>query len=182
MGFPAESMRFIGMLLTASALWGQAGFSSIPPPDLNELRFGAQLPDFEAKDTAGRTWTLADLRGKWTVIYVWGTSIARAVDAHDPHFREVIPGLPDLPEVQRFHDKVRDVANLQVLAFCRDYDYTHARDYIKERKYTFPVIADWVLLRKLVPDAGEPSYWVVNPEGRLSAPFRRWSFGKVLMQ
>lgn len=94
-----------------------------------------------------------------------------------------MPFFPDLPEVQRFYDKVRDTKNLQVLTFCRDYDYTHASDYIKGTKYTFPVIADWVLTDKLFASTGfTVRYWLINPEGRLSLPLRSWSFGRLLFE
>ena len=64
-----------------------------------------------------------------------------------PHVREFIRGLSDLPALQRFYNEPRQTKNIQVLTFCRDYDYTHASDYMKERKYSFPVIADWVLIK-----------------------------------
>ena len=153
-------------------------FLSVPPAASGELRFGAQLPEFEAKDVSGRAWRNQDLRGKFTLLYVWHTFDARARDKIDPHAREVLQHLPELPEVQRFYDQVRNGKNIQVLTFCLDYDYTHAPEYLKEHKYTFPVIADWVLIKKLFP-TGERE-WLVNPEGRLSYPFRSWSFGQLL--
>ncbi len=157
-------------------------FLSIPPAS-EGLRFEVQLPRFEAKDIAGRTWRLEDLRGKVTLIYIWHTFEARAVDAHDASVREVIPGLSDLPGVQRFYDEVRHTKDTQVLTFCRDYDYTHASEYMKDKKYSFPVIADWMLIEKLFPNAGgNPPYWIVDPEGRLSNSLRSWSFGRVLYE
>jgi hypothetical protein len=186
-------MRVAGLaFITVSAVLAQqtssrttengSPFSSIPPAS-EGLRFGMQLPPFEAKDIAGRLWRLEDLRGKWTLIYLWHTFEARAVDGHDPSIREVIPGLPDLPEVQRFYNEARHSEGIQVLTFCRDYDYTHASEYMKERKYSFPVIADWTLIQKLFPSAGgNQPYWVVDPEGRLSDPLRSWSFGRFLYE
>jgi hypothetical protein len=156
----------------------QSPFLSIPPVSY-ALRFGAQLPEFEAKDISGRTWRSEDLRGKFTLIYIWHTFWARDADAHPRATR----GLLDLPELQRFYDKVKNAKNIQVLAFCKDYDYTHAPDYMKHTSYTFPVIADWVLIKKLFPEAeGRPPYWLVNPEGRLSYPSRSWSFGGFLYE
>jgi hypothetical protein len=184
-------MRSVGLLLLAmSAVVAQqssapaAGsgspFFSLPPAS-EGLRFDSQLPPFETADIAGRTWRLEDLRGKSTLIYIWYTFEARAIDAHDPRIREIIPGLSNLPEVQRFYNEVRNSKNVQVLTFCRDYDYTHASEYMKERKYSFPVIADWALMQKLFPkEAGNPPYWVVDREARLSDPIRSWSLGRVL--
>ena len=121
----------------ASPITGNATpFLSIPPVS-EGLRFDSQLPVFEAKDTAGRTWRLEDLRGKITLIYIWYTFEARQVDAHDPRLREIVPGLSDLPEVQRFHNEAKRTKNLQVLTFGRDYDYTHAFTYMNEKKYSF---------------------------------------------
>jgi len=185
-------MRFVGLFFMAVAPFlaqhassptreNGSPFMSIPPVS-EGLRFGAQLPPFEAKDIAGRTWRLEDLRGKLPLIYIWHTFEARAVDAHAASLREVIPGLSDLPEVQRFYNEVRQTKNIQVLTFCRDYDYTHGSEYMKEKKYSFPVIADWVLIKKLFPDGTNPPYSVIDREGRLSYPIRSWSLGRVLYE
>jgi hypothetical protein len=182
-------MRWIGLFfVSVAALLAQEAsppttqsgspFLSLPPLPA-DLRFDSQLPPFEAKDIAGRTWRLEDLRGKFTLIYIWYTFEARAVDAHDPRLREIMP-LSNLPEVQRFYNEARRTKNIQVLTFCRDYDYTHASEYMNERKYSFPVIADWVLVKKLFPKPGPP-YWVVDPDARLSYPIR-WSLGRVLYE
>ena len=155
----------------------QSPFLSIPAVS-DALRFGAQLPEFEVKDIRGRTWRSEDLRAKFTLIYIWHTFWARGADAHP----RANPNLLNLPELQRFYDKVRN-KKIQVLAFCMDYDYMHAHDYMKLKGYTFPVIADWVLIKKLFPEAeGRPPYWLVNPEGRLSYPLRSWSFGGLLYE
>jgi hypothetical protein len=156
----------------------QSPFLSIPAVS-DALQFGTQVPAFETKDISGRIWRSEDLRGKFTLVYIWHTFWARAADAHP----RTNPNVLDLPELQRFYDRVRNAKNIQVLAFCKDYDYTHAPDYMKQAKYTFPVIADWVLINKLFPDAvGNPPYWLVNPEGRLSHPIRARSFGGLLYE
>jgi peroxiredoxin len=126
----------------------------------------AQFPEFEAKDISGRTWRLEDLRGKFTVIYFWHTFEARKADTLDPQARQRVQALPDLPEVQRFYDKVRTAKNLQVLTFCSDYDYTHAPAYMKEKQYTFPVIADWVLIEKLFRERAGPGTVLGRQPGR----------------
>src|SRR5689334_4624652 len=92
---------------------GESGSPFLPvSPVREDLRFEAQLPAFEAKDIAGRTWRLDDLRAKFTLIYIWHTFEARAVDAHDPRLREIL-GLSNLPEVQRFYDKVKGSKSIQ---------------------------------------------------------------------
>ena len=185
-------MRFIGLFFMAvTAVAGQSRstparengspFLSIPSPS-EGLRFETQLPPFEARDIAGRTWRREDLHGKLTLIYVWHTFEARGVDSHAASIRQVIPGLSDLPEVQRFFNEVKQTKNIQVLTFCRDYDYTHASEYMKEKRYSFPVIADWVLINKLFPDGTNPPYSVVDRNARLASPLRSWSLGRVLYE
>jgi hypothetical protein len=175
----------VGFCWAAAVLRGQetgAGPFDAVAPVSEGLRFEAQVPSFEAKDTTGRMWRSEDLRGKITLVYVWNTFEARDVDAH-ARVREVVGGISNLPEVQRFYEKTRGAKNIQTLTFCRDYDYTHAAEYMKERKYSFPVIADWVLVKKLFANAaGIPSYWVVDREGRLSNPIRSWSLGRVMYE
>ncbi len=110
-------------------------FAAIPPAPVDTLRFDRVLPDIDVKDVQGRIWRLQDFRGKFTLVYLWHTFEARAVDAHsgrghDQLVREM--GLPDLKEVQRFHDRAKDTGKLQVLTFCRDYDYTHAPEYMRQ--------------------------------------------------
>ena len=155
-------------------------FISVPAAASGALQFGAQLPEFEAKDTTGRIWQLADLRGKLTLIYVWNTFEARATDTLDPRARRSFRGLPDLSELQRFYDKASRQKNIQVLTFCSDHDYRHAHDYLQQTKYTFPVIADWVLVNKLF--GGPSRQWLVNPEGRLSNPLSSWKLGSLLFE
>jgi hypothetical protein len=135
--------------MTAVALlmmWAQV-FTPVSPERAEAFRFGAALPAFEAKDALGRIWRLEDLRGKYTLVYLWHTFAARQSDA------------------------------AEVLTFCTDYDYTHAGEYMKEREYSFPVIADWELARKLFGTSA--TQLVVSPEGRVSEPVRSWSFSRL---
>ena len=171
-------------LLGAGVASAQSPFSSIPPARTDALRFGAELPAFEVKDIAGRTWRLDDLLGKHTLLYVWHTFPARTSHQFDRRSKEVAGvHFPDLREVERVYREVKRSKDIQVLTLCTDYDYTHAPEYMKEMPYTFPVIADWVLIRKLLPEAGgHGMFWVVNPEGRLSEQFRSWSFTRLFWE
>ena len=68
--------------------------------------------------------------------------------------------------------------NALVVGVSADTPETQQR-FIEKFGLTFPVIADWVLIRKLVPGGG---HRVVNPEGRLSEPFRSWSFTRTFWE
>jgi peroxiredoxin len=168
---------------------GNSPFLSVAPV-LDALRFETPFPDFEAKDTEGRVWRSADLRGKLTVVDIWSTFGGVHNVEH--------------PELQRFYDKVKNSGRIQVLTFCTDFDYTHAPVYMKQNNYTFPVVADWSLARKLFGSVGNlskagysastlrsenpgcpqrfPEQWVINGDVRLSSQFCSWSFGRILME
>ena len=161
-------------------------FAAVPPAAVDSLRFDRNLPDIDIKDVQGRIWRLQDFQGKFTLVYIWHTFEAREVDAHsgrghDFLIREL--GLPNLREVQRFYDSVKGTDKLQVLTFCRDYDYTHAPEYMKQAGFKFPVVSDWTLIDKFLgPNARSVRYAVIGPEGKLSAPFRSWTLGRVLFE
>jgi peroxiredoxin len=172
---------------------GQSPFFSVPSAvsaNSGALRFGAKLPEFEARDTSGRIWHLADLRGKFTLLYIWSTAEARMQDPFDryPHVVEFL----QLPELQRFYDEAKNSKNIQVLTFCRDYesgDAMRAQDYMKQKQYNFPVVTDYLSIGGLFTGntpwvwKEQPSgsrYWIVNPEGQLAYPVRSWSFGHLL--
>ena len=166
-------------------------FVSVPPAAIDhELRFGAVFPQFEAKDIAGRMWRSLDLRGKFTVLYLFHM------------LQSDVPGLKrDLLQLHRFSEKFKNSESIQVLTFSSDYDYTHAPEFVARNKYAFPVIADWALLAKLFPkdDCRQPctarvptasglsisiatAQWVVDPAGRLSYPTRSWSLDRLLLE
>jgi peroxiredoxin len=159
------------VLLFFGLVFGQESpspFQSVPataPEDT--ITFVTPLPDFVAKDINGRVWRSGDLRGKTTLIYIWSTYCAPCRREH--------------PELQRFYEKAKTTGNVQVLTFSMDHDSTKARAYMSEKKYTFPVIADWTLIRKLFPPEGAlPQAWVIDPRGWRSVPFRSWTLGQVL--
>ncbi len=161
----------------------QSPFLSIPQFPSETLRFGGPLPRFAAKDLTGHTWRSEDLKGKFTLICRWSTRLARDADKLGPDASGTIFGVLDLAEVQRFYDETRGERNVQVLTISEDFDDTETSSYLKEKRYTFPVIVDddWHLGSTLFPEGGL-YYWVVNPEGRLSYPFRDWSLGRILME
>jgi len=68
---PMFLLRGATVLLAASTLLAQSPFQSIPPAVSDTLSFRTPLADFEAKDIGGKTWRLADLQGRLTVISIF---------------------------------------------------------------------------------------------------------------
>jgi hypothetical protein len=58
-----------------------------------------------------------------------------------------------------------------VLSVSWDDNAYLAAAYMKEMKYTFPVIASLDVAERLFPTYGLPAYWIVDTRGRRSSPY-----------
>jgi len=121
------------------------------------LRYDVMLPSFDAKDLKGKTWRLADLKGKATFIDIWATWCGPCRAAH--------------PELQKLYEAIKGRKDIQVLSFSRDEAAYMAESYMKEKKYGFPAIVSKDLVEKLFPVAGLPMYWIIDAQGRRSSPY-----------
>jgi thiol-disulfide isomerase/thioredoxin len=119
--------------------------------------FNAALPEFLAKDLSGRTWRLSDLKGKATFIDVWATWCG-ACRAHHQ-------------QIQQLYERLKGRADIQILSLSWDDNAYTASAYMKEMKYTFPVIASKEVAEKLFPTFGLPAYWIIDSRGRRSSPY-----------
>jgi thiol-disulfide isomerase/thioredoxin len=108
----------------------------------------AALPQFAAKDLAGRTWTLEDLKGKMTFVNFWATWCGPCRAEH--------------PAVQKLFDALAGNAKAQVLTISVDENVAAMRAYLAQTKYTFPVIQSQELADKLMPYVGLPTNLLVN--------------------
>jgi thiol-disulfide isomerase/thioredoxin len=120
-----------------------AGWSKLDKP----------LPDFEMSDAAGKTWRLADLKGKVTLINLWATWCG--------------PCQAELPYLQKLFDKVRERKDLIVLTLNTDTDVGLILPFLHEKAYTFPVLAADTYAHKLVPELSIPRNWIVDADGVL---------------
>lgn len=130
--------------------WGTVK-SALKPPAVTEAPFIAALPAFAAKDLTGRTWTLEGLKGKMTFINFWATWCGPCRGEH--------------PALQKLFDRLQTVANAQVLTISVDEDPGAVANYLREMKYTFPVIQSQEVADKLMPYVGLPTNFLVNQSG-----------------
>ncbi len=110
------------------------------------------LPEFELTDLEGRKWSLADLKGKVAFINLWATWCG--------------PCRMELPYVEKLRAQMKDKKDVLVLTLNIDEEVGMVQPFMKENKYTFPV-----LLGQAYADAQEvnsiPRNWVVSADGKI---------------
>jgi thiol-disulfide isomerase/thioredoxin len=119
------------------------------------------LPDFEISDADGKTWRLADLKGKVTLVNLWATWCG--------------PCRNELPYLQKLFNKVRERKDLVVLTLNTDDNPGLILPFLNENKYTFPVLPASGYVTHLVPELSIPRNWIVDPDGVLK--MERIGFG-----
>jgi thiol-disulfide isomerase/thioredoxin len=161
-------MRPLGSLLICAACAAQQ-FQPVAPAPTDALRFGRPVAEFRTTDLVEHAWRSSDLQGKVTLVDIWSSTCGPCRQQH--------------PALQAFHEQAARMNGVQVLTFALDNDPARVRAYMQEHGYTFPVIARSSLASNLFPtEGGIPKTFVIDREGRLSAPFREWSFGRVLLE
>ena len=111
------------------------------------------LAAFELTDLQGRNWSLADLKGKVAFINLWATWCG--------------PCREELPYVQKLREKLKDRTDVLVLTLNTDQEIGKVEPFMKENKYTFPVL----LAQEYADGNGVnsiPRNWVVSVDGKLA--------------
>jgi hypothetical protein len=62
-------------------------------------------------------------------------------------------------------DRIKDRKDIQIVTFNVDDNVGDVAPFMKENKYTFPVVFAGFLMRDLVPSLGIPLNWIVDPSG-----------------
>jgi thiol-disulfide isomerase/thioredoxin len=124
-----------------------------PPPDA--VATSRPLIDFSLLDRNGKQWTLADLKGKTTLINVWATWCG--------------PCREELPQVQALYQKLAERKDFQLVTLNVDSERLLVEPFLKKNNYSFPVIyADWDYLDSFVQKAwgtGIPQTWISDSNG-----------------
>ncbi len=107
---------------------------------------------WELSDLQGRTWKMASLNGKTILINVWATWCG--------------PCRSELPEFQKIYDQVKDRPDITALSFNIDQEIGKVEPFIKQEKYTFPVLLAHDYINDLLAEIAIPQVWVVDTNGK----------------
>jgi thiol-disulfide isomerase/thioredoxin len=144
-------------------LWKQLGGTSaaynllLNKPKISEATEGrwqqptAPIPAFSLSDLQGKNWKLASYQGKALFVNVWATWCG--------------PCKMELPEFQKLYDKMKDRTDVAVVSFNIDEDIAKVAPYLKENKYTFPVLLAGDLADSMDVHS-IPRNWLVDSKGQ----------------
>ena len=67
--------------------------------------------------------------------------------------------------MQKLYERLKDRKDVQIVTFNVDDSLGLVEPFMKEHKYTFPVIPAQFLVHELVPSLGIPLNWIVDAGG-----------------
>jgi pentatricopeptide repeat protein len=111
------------------------------------------LPDFNLPDLSGRIWRLQDVKGKVTFLNFWATTCG--------------PCRAELPMVQKLYESMKDRPDVLVLTVSTDENPGLIEPFLRQFKYTFPVIPARSFVERLNPVAMIPMNEIVDRNGVL---------------
>jgi thiol-disulfide isomerase/thioredoxin len=111
-----------------------------------------ELPPWQLPDLDGRTWKLALLHGKVVLINVWASWCGPCRMEH--------------PYLEKLYETSKGNPDLQILTFNIDDEIGAVAPYMKENKYSFPVLLAKDYVNDLLPLVSIPRNWIVDPAGK----------------
>jgi thiol-disulfide isomerase/thioredoxin len=121
--------------------------------NLREAISRALTPDHNTiglTDQNSKTWTLADLKGKTTLVNLWFTSCG--------------PCRLELPYLERIHKQIKDRGVMQVVTVNVDRDADVARRFLNDNHYTIPVVFAWSIAQS-ADGIVAPATWILDARG-----------------
>jgi len=114
---------------------------------------GLNAPDFELRDTDGKLWRLADLKGKVVLLNLWATWCETC--------RE------ELPSIQRLIDSEKNNDKLLFISVLYNDSSSKAIAYMKANGFAFPVLIDTGNVAQIYRITGVPETFLIDKKGIL---------------
>ncbi len=112
---------------------------------------GLDAPAFELKDTAGKQWRLADLRGKVVLLNIWASWCETCKE--------------ELPSIQSLINLEKDNGKLIFISALYNDSPEKALAYLKANGFAFPVLIDTGGVASLYGITGVPETFVIDKKG-----------------
>jgi thiol-disulfide isomerase/thioredoxin len=115
------------------------------------MKVDRSFADLNLPDLTGKTWTVADLQGKMTLIDVWASWCG--------------PCTAELPHIQELYDKIKTRTDVQLVTLNVDENPGMADLLVKKQHYTFPVLMAEGYFAQIQPALSVPRTWIADKTG-----------------
>jgi peroxiredoxin len=115
------------------------------------VKLNYQLPPMQVTDLDSRTWTNRDFEGKTTVVYLWSSRCG--------------PCSPNLGAIQLLSERVKGRRDVQVVTLSVDEERDPLAAVVKQKGYTFPVLASKQYVQTVLPQFVVGQLWIVDGSG-----------------
>jgi thiol-disulfide isomerase/thioredoxin len=109
------------------------------------------LPPFRLTDLTGRTWSLAELRGKTLFINVWATRCG--------------PCQAEIPHIKDLDERLRDRGDVVLLSFNTDDSAGVVAPFARAHQMTWPVLFAAAYFESIPGASSVPQNWVIDGTG-----------------
>jgi peroxiredoxin len=123
----------------------------------SRLKEPRAMPPFSLERMSGAMLDSNELKGKILVVNFWGVWCG--------------PCVHETPELEKFHQKLAADSGAVFLTISNDQNPQTVRDFMAQKKFTFPVLLDEGFVSKVGVHAF-PTTWFVDPEGRIQYEHR----------
>jgi thiol-disulfide isomerase/thioredoxin len=119
------------------------------------------VPEFALKTLDGASVALADLKGKVVAINFWGLWCGWCLE--------------EMPDVQKLHEQYRGHPEVRVLTIDHNDSPDKVRDWMRDKRYDFPVLLDDGYVSARARIDGFPTTWFLDRNGRKAFEEIGWS-------
>jgi peroxiredoxin len=126
-----------------------AGWMGVAYPPWVKVAY--KLPPMQVADLEGRTWTNRDFEGKATIVYLWASWCG--------------PCWLNLGAIQVLSERVKGRRDLQVVTLSADEERDNLVAFMKQKGYTFPVLASKPYVETVLPQFILGQLWIVDGSG-----------------
>jgi thiol-disulfide isomerase/thioredoxin len=111
------------------------------------------IPEFSLRDQNGKSWTLAGLKGKTTLINVWATWCG--------------PCRAELPLLEKLYEQTKDRRDIRIITMNVDQDSALIAPFLRENKLSFPTLPAKSFVDGFAGPLSIPTTWISDRTGTI---------------
>lgn len=153
-------MNIVRALVSFATLFSSCFAQAAPVPQV-----GTAAPEFALHDQSGKIWRLADLRGRWVVVYFYPKDDTPGCTEEACQFRDDLAALQAL-DAQIVGVSVDDSASHAAFAKKHSLQFPLLADPQGRVADSYGALSDWVLLK-----VAKRFTFLIDPRGQLAKSY-----------